>query len=111
TTYSAELELVTGEGKRRSPVAVGCVENDLGDLIDTEFHIHVVALLDLDVTFFFEFVENGSHLRTDEHRHDCWRSFVTTKPEVVGRCCDTCAQQVVVFVNGFDRIYKECEEE
>src|SRR5690606_1873197 len=57
STHGAEFKLVPCKGERRCAVAVCRIKNNLRNLCDSELHIHVIALLDLHISFALEFIE------------------------------------------------------
>src|SRR6478735_3787619 len=82
-TYRAELKLVTSEGKRRSTVTVCVIKDKLRNTVDTQFHVKVISFRDLHITIVLKFFKDIIHRLTKEGRHDCRRSFVSTKTVIV----------------------------
>jgi hypothetical protein len=60
--YSTEFKLISCKSKWRRTVTISSVENDLRNLVNAEFHVHVITLLDLHISFLLKFVEYGGHL-------------------------------------------------
>src|SRR5690606_4870161 len=110
SSYCAELKFISCKGKRRGTVSVSCIKDDLGNLIDTELHIHVITFFDLDVTLAFKFVENGSHRSTYKDRHDCRRCFISTQAEVISCSRDAGTEDIGVSMYGLDGGYEERKE-
>ena len=109
-THGPVFKFIARKGKRGRPVAVGIVENDLGDLIDTEFHVHVVALLYLDISVVFELVEYGRHLRADEYGDNGRRRFVGAKAVIIACRGDRSPEDISIFVNCRDGVYEKREK-
>ena len=110
TTHGTELKLVAREGKRRGAVAVGVVQQNRRNLVNAELHVHIVALVELDIAAFLQFIEHAGHLRTDENGNDGRWRFVGTEAVFVARRTDGSPHQIGIIVYGFHHIHKKSQE-
>ena len=103
TTNSTELELVPGESKGRSAVAVGVVAKDFrnfGNAQVNAFPVSVAKILARRQVF--EFIEGFGELLSDERRHDSRRSLVSAQAQIVACRSNASAKQLFVFVHGLE---------
>src|SRR6185312_705688 len=110
-TYRPELELITGEREGRSPVAVGVVQQELGDTtVEVEFQDGLILLVEFFANAFLDVRQYFSQVFADKDRNDRRRSFVRTQAEIVTRRGNGSAQDVGVVMDSLDGIDKERQE-
>ena len=109
--WRTEFEAVTSEGEGRGAVAVGVVDDEIGDLRDVNFKAllslereQVVGVRRLDV------VEQFSELRAEERRDDGRRRLVASESVGVGGADDAGFEQSVVAIDGHERFDDERDE-
>ena len=107
-TRSAEFELVAGERKRRSPIAVGSVAREGRKHVGTD--AECTGLLRGLGHALFNLFNHVHQLIAKEHGDNCRRSFVRTEAVIVARTRNRHAEQVGVSVDGVDDGAKRGEE-
>ena len=104
----AELELVPGECKRRSPVPVRRIPVEPGQNIDAQLHLDFLRAFIRRIGI--DGFENGIQLIAEENGDDCRRGFICTETVVVARCGDGQTKQILIIVNGLDDGAEEEQE-
>ena len=103
-----ELEFVSCECKRRSPVAIRRISVEPGQNIDAELHLDLLCALIRRVGV--DCLENGIQLIAEEDGDDCGRSFICTETVVVARCRDCQTEQILIIVDSLDDGAEEEQE-
>ena len=107
-TQRTELELVAGESKRRSTVAVGGVLRDRRKNSSAQIHLGLVnvgvILAGLDG------IQNSLQLVADEHGDDSRRRLVRAQAVIVACGCNRDAEQILILVNSLDNSGQEQDE-
>ena len=89
--YGAELETVARKGERRRPVAVGIVDQQFRNMIDSS-HPETALVVEFDrivARTGGQFVKHRRNLAAEEHRNDRRGRFVRTQPVGIRRARDT----------------------
>jgi len=107
----AEFEPVAGKGERRGAVAVGVVEQDVGNFTDVELDVGLFIGRHLLVADpLFDRVEHVRQGRTGENRHHGRWCFVCAEAVRIGLGGDRGHKQRAVVVCGLDRVDEEGKE-
>ena len=100
-----ELEAVTRKGKRRRAVAVGIVDNEVGNLRNVNGHtLLALQRQQLAGVGLFYVVEQFRQLRAEERRDDGRRCLVATQTMGVRGTHNRSLQQSVMAIDGHERL-------
>ena len=102
--------MVAGEGEGRGAVAVGVVDEELGNLRNVELHALFARHGSERVGRLCDAVEEFTHLFAQERGDDGGRGFVAAEAVGVARAHDAGFQQTVVAIDAHERGDNEGEE-
>ena len=109
-TGGAELEAIAGEGEGRGAVAVGVVDEQLGNLRDVELNALFAGHGGEGVVGLCDAVEEFADLRAEEGGDDGGGRFVAAEAVGVAGAHDAGFQQTVVAIDAHERGDDEGEE-
>ena len=100
-THGAELELVSGESKRRSPIAIRVAARKGGNGVHAQ--LDHAALVRTAGAALFDLINNVGELFPQKDRNDGGGRLVRAETVIVARRSHGGAQQVGVRVHGFNQ--------
>ena len=104
----AEFKFISREGEGRGSVSVGGILREFGKNVNADTHEGFFLCAVGGVLI--ERGEDGGQLVTEEHGDDRGGRFCRTETVVVARGSDGCAEQILIFVDGFDNGAQTKEE-
>ena len=107
-TQRTELELVAGESKRRSTVAVGGVLRNRRKNSSAQIHLGLVNVGVLRTGL--DGIKDRLQLIADEHGDDSRRRLVRAQTVIVACGCNRDAEQILILVNSLDNSGQEQDE-